>query len=63
MSLSKEQAVKKYNDVVRELAEAGYAVQPVLKTHPNALEAMISIRPLTVDELPKKEENVAPEAV
>lgn len=61
--MNKDQAIEKFQNVVKELQEAGYAVEPVLKTTPHAIEALISIRALTVDELPKKEENVAPEAV
>lgn len=49
--MKKEEALKKLQDVINELKEAGYAVEPILRSSTNALFADIQLRPLTVDEV------------
>jgi len=61
--MKQEEATKKVNEFLKELQEAGYALEPVLRSNQRSIVADFSLRALTVAELPKKEENVAPEAV
>lgn len=61
--MTKEQAVEKVNTFLKELRDNGYSLEPVLRSNAMSITADLNLRPLTVDELPKKEENVAPKAV
>lgn len=61
--MTKEQAIEKVNAFLKELRDNGYSLEPVLRSNAMSITADLNLRPLTVDELPKKEENVAPEAV
>lgn len=56
MSLSKEQAIEKVNTFLKELRDNGYSLEPVLRSNAQSITADLNLRPLTVDELPKKEE-------
>lgn len=55
--MTKEQAVEKVNTFLKELRDSGYSLEPVLRSDSMSITADFNLRPLTVDELPKKEEN------